>query len=58
MLSQTWLKGFKALMSLCVALRYVRVLSLALTPGPSRLGVWTKTVALYRESGDSPLKQY
>lgn len=35
-----------------------QVLSLALTPGPSRFGVCTKTVAVYRASGDSPSKQY
>lgn len=39
-------------------LRSSHVRSLVLTPGPSRLGVCTNTVALYRESGLKPSKQY
>lgn len=37
---------------------YLPVCSLTETGGPSRLGVWTKTVALYSVSGERPVKQW
>lgn len=39
-------------------LKLLHVFSLMLTPGPSRLGVCTKTVAVYKASEESPSKQY
>lgn len=46
------------ILTLGPGLKLLHVFSLMLTPGPSKLGVCTKTVAVYKASGESPSKQY
>lgn len=54
----SWRQGSPKQAHLSASEKHSHVLSLMPTPGPSRFEVWTKTVAVYRASGESPSKQY